>query len=217
MKVICLEGCHGCGKTKLIKTLAKSGFTVLDEGFMDMPTYTMPPQSFTMESMWVMRWVERLLKIQLEQKPADDAVFFADRSPYSALFYAANGSFLEPSIRTQLRELLELAHIEIFVVYIQVDTSVLWKRVQDRLLREPERKKYHEDSYDWMLKVISFYESKRELWNFTVNNNLDKQNLTETFLALMSSQIHNWHKCLPVDVIKKTAFGAHVESVVTST
>ena len=36
MLVICLEGCHGCGKTELCQHFEAAGFQVLDEAFIDM-------------------------------------------------------------------------------------------------------------------------------------------------------------------------------------
>lgn len=47
-------------------------------------------------------------------------VFIADRSPFSAVFYAPNGSLLEPVIRQQMVELMEQAGIHIITVNLQV-------------------------------------------------------------------------------------------------
>ena len=44
MYVICLEGCHGSGKTKLCKQFSKNDFKVLDEAFIDMPEFSLHPQ-----------------------------------------------------------------------------------------------------------------------------------------------------------------------------
>jgi dephospho-CoA kinase len=43
MRVVCLEGSHGCGKTKLINKLKKLGYNILDEGFLDMPEFSLHP------------------------------------------------------------------------------------------------------------------------------------------------------------------------------
>ena len=49
-------------------------------------------------------------------------IFIADRSPFSAVFYAQNGSgkMLEPVIRECMAECMRHADIEMFTVYIQV-------------------------------------------------------------------------------------------------
>ena len=44
MIVICLEGCHGCGKSSLLSHFEESGYTCLDEAFLDMPAYALHPQ-----------------------------------------------------------------------------------------------------------------------------------------------------------------------------
>ena len=113
MIVICVEGCHGCGKTELSKQFQDAGFWVLDEAFLDMPEYALHPQSLLMETTWVCCWFERLLRRADECKRADvpheQQVFIADRSPFSAVFYAQNGkgNLLEPIIREHVRELRE--------------------------------------------------------------------------------------------------------------
>ena len=114
MIVICVEGCHGCGKTELSKQFQDAGFWVLDEAFLDMPEYALHPQSLLMETTWVCCWFERLLRRADECKRADvpheQQVFIADRSPFSAVFYAQNGkgNLLEPIIREHVRELPRL-------------------------------------------------------------------------------------------------------------
>ena len=50
MIVLCLEGCHGVGKTELCRRFEQSGFEVLDEAFLDMPEYMLHPQSLLMET-----------------------------------------------------------------------------------------------------------------------------------------------------------------------
>jgi len=52
MIVLALEGCHGSGKTELSTLFAAKGYTVLDEGFLDMPSHLLHPQSIVMELAW---------------------------------------------------------------------------------------------------------------------------------------------------------------------
>ena len=166
MKIICLEGCHGCGKSTIIKSLAAAGHDTLDEGFLDMPKFSLAPQSFTMETMWVLKWIERSLKIHQDNP---DAVYFADRSPFSVLFYAPGGEKLLPVIIDMLKDLAAVG-IEIIVVYLRVDNNILWDRIQKRLLVEPERVRYKEDKIEWMYNAISFYERHLGLWDHVFNN-----------------------------------------------
>ena len=98
---------------------------MLDEAFFDMPKFALHPQSLVMETLWVTHWIQRLLRKQAEIGTANgkDAIFVADRSPYSAVFYAKNnGSLLEPVIAAMQAE-LALHDIHIFTVYVQVGAA----------------------------------------------------------------------------------------------
>ena len=176
MIVICLEGSHGSGKTSLLSSLEMAGFNVLDEAFIDMPSYTktLHPQSLCMESMWVCNWFERLLKKkqEIDEQSVGDTIFFADRSPYSAVFYSRGdkGRLLAPVIREQIRELRESANIEVITIYVQVARDVLWGRIQERLRREPSREQFSENKKEWMDKTLQFYDSFP--WDCTVDNSV---------------------------------------------
>lgn len=41
-----------------------------------------------------------ILRIHKEEPGAKDAIYFADRSPFSALFYARNGHLMEINIKS---------------------------------------------------------------------------------------------------------------------
>jgi thymidylate kinase len=210
MIVICLEGCHGSGKSSLCGHFAAAGYTVLDEAFLDMPEYALHPQSLLMETTWVCAWFERILRRAAEDKKKDqpDEVFIADRSPFSAVFYAAKGFLLKEVIKEQMVEVLSQGGIEIHTVLVkvsvpclpclpcraclplsprarcharahklthphprpslQVDTAILWERIQARLRREPERVRYNEGKREWMQKTLDFYNHFE--WDAEVSN-----------------------------------------------
>jgi thymidylate kinase len=184
MRVICVEGSHGCGKTKIIKELEAMSYHVIDEGFLDMPKFSLPPQSFTMEAIWASRWIERILSMQ---EKYGDVIFFADRSPFSVLFYAPNGKIMEQMIMEQIMDLLVNAGIEIITVHISVSKTVLWRRIQDRLAREPEREKYGESEYSHMERAVDFYESNNRLWDYTIYNNEDSLKNPLTYLRQIAN------------------------------
>jgi hypothetical protein len=94
----------------------------LDEAFIDMPSFALHPQTLVMESIWVSQWIARLLQKQKEMgEAAERTLFFCDRSPYSAVFYAKrNGALLAPLIRSQLAELKAQAGITIYTVHLKV-------------------------------------------------------------------------------------------------
>jgi hypothetical protein len=107
------------------------------------------------------------LQRQEEDKHKSDAkerIYFVDRSPLSATFYAKkNGQLLEPTIREQFRELAGLADIHIYTVCIRVERELLWNRIQHRLMREPNRHKFNEGSRQWMEKTLSVHALARSL------------------------------------------------------
>lgn len=203
MIVICLEGCHGSGKTSVLSELATAGFNVLDEAFIDMPSYTkdLHPQSLMMESMWVCQWFERLLrkKSNMDDSNEADQIFFADRSPYSAVFYSRNGGhLLSPLIREQIKELAHAAQIEIHTVYIKVRPSVLWKRIQARLLEQPGRLQFNENKREWMDQTLDFYD------NFTWDCDIDNSDCSvpavmENLVSMISRRSPRFQRIVSTD------------------
>ena len=169
MIVICLEGCHGAGKTAVAKKFRDCGYTTIDESFLDQGECSMHAQSLTMESKWVTKWFDNILAINADTQMTD-AIYIADRSPYSAMFYAEGGEVLKPLIDSIKKELQEKKDITIFTIHLAVERELLWDRITDRLKREPNRKEWNEDSRDWMENVQDRYNSYED-WDFTVKNN----------------------------------------------
>ena len=157
--------CVGSGKSSLIAELAGRNWQTLDEGFLDMPACALSPQSLTLELAWVAAWFKRLLAMHKECPSA--SVFFADRSPFSAVFYAAHGELLEAVIRASIEELAG-CDIRIVTVHLETEPEVLWERINARLEVEPERKLYREDDRSWMDTTVAFYESRE--WDLCLDN-----------------------------------------------
>ncbi|GMH53985.1 hypothetical protein TrST_g11913 [Triparma strigata] len=173
MIVICLEGCHGCGKSTLTNLFNELGYKTLDEAFLDMPHVpAMSPQTMLMESVWIGNWFIRLLNLadkQGEEGVSGEEIFIADRSPFSAVCYAGSrGPLLEPVIRAQMEEVLSASNIEIYSVHLSVSSDVLWSRITSRLEKEPSRAQYSEDKMSHMIKINEFYNSFE--WDLTVDN-----------------------------------------------
>lgn len=202
MIVLTIEGCHGCGKSTLCQRFAElGGFEVLDEGFLDMPSYSLHPQTLVMETMWVSMWMERLLRVQREHKEKYEAqgkvppqrVFVADRSPYSAVFYAGqNGRLLDPLIRQSLVDLSEHADIHVVTINVNVAEECLWNRIQQRLEQEPERRKYNEHKREWMEKTNDWYKSRK--WDLVVDNSSGsvEETLSE-LLHILAEGVEGFH------------------------
>jgi hypothetical protein len=82
--------------------------------------------------------MERILNKQkeLSNRSEECSIIFADRSPYTSVFYANKGHYLETIIKTQIEELKETAGIYIYNVYLKVSKQVLWSRINARLEKE---------------------------------------------------------------------------------
>lgn len=168
----------GGGKSSLTEALSKEGWEVLDEAFLDMPHSPLHPQSLVMETSWMAFWFQRLLRMQRECPTK--SVFFADRSPFSAVLYGSNGQLLDEVVRTSIEE-LKTVGIQVITVYLRTESDLLWERIQERLEREPERRKYKEDSRDWMNTTVRFYEARA--WDLIVDNNSTIADLRTDLLA----------------------------------
>jgi thymidylate kinase len=174
MKVICVEGAHGSGKTELLRLFEAAGFSVLDEMFMNLPHHFdgLEAQSMVREAAWVTHWMERILRYKHEFP--GETVVFADRSPFSAVVYANQGMRLKDCIQTQLDELVAYADIHVHTVLLEVEPDIHWERITQRLEREPERARYNESSLDWMMFVRRIYDDlKRDgTWDMLVQNDV---------------------------------------------
>lgn len=138
---------------------------MLDEAFIEQPEYALHPQTLIMETVWLSNWFMRLLKMASETADHEQAIFIADRSPYSAEYYAAHGALLGPVIKQQITE-LKVKNIHIYTVLVEVEREELWRRINSRLEREPFRRKYNEHSREWMEKTLSWYLGHE--WDFRV-------------------------------------------------
>lgn len=136
----------------------------------------------------------------LAKLPADGVkhdIFIADRSPFSAVFYANHGQLLHPIIQKQTEELRE-AGIYIYTAYIRTDAEILWARICNRLKVEPHRVKYNENSREWMETTLSFYEG--QMWDLSVNNNnISIQDLMHRLIDIIDESLNGTfvHNCPP--------------------
>jgi hypothetical protein len=99
-------------------------------------------QSLFSETSWACGWLQRAMAkvIELRTSGSPHRVIVADRSPFSAVLYSkSDGTLLEPLIRQFIRELRDVAHVEIVCVHLRTRRDLLWRRIQERLRVEPER------------------------------------------------------------------------------
>ncbi|KAL0589942.1 hypothetical protein ABG067_001908 [Albugo candida] len=184
LTVVCLEGCHGSGKTVICNEMRARGYPVLDEAFLDMPSYSLDPQSLLMETYWVCNWFQSILRLENRLCLASarkNHTVFVDRSPYSAVFYARKGHLLQPLIQEQMQEIQNLRRIQFYTVHITVNPELLWRRICARLEREPERMRLHEADRAWMHQILDIYAAFS--WDFEIQN--DTSNLQTIVIEIL--------------------------------
>lgn len=165
MKVVCLEGCHGVGKTSVIERLRKQ-HDVQEEFFMDVQPNRLDPQSFFNEITWCTNWFQAIIK----RANAGCKLLFCDRSPYSAAVYAkANGELVTQVCQRMIEELKQV-DVQFIMVRVSVPRDELWKRILKRLEQFPERKRYGEHVRTWMDNTEDWYDRHEKLWDYTVQN-----------------------------------------------
>jgi len=179
--VLCIEGCHGTGKTSICDWFTKFGVEKLDEGFMKDYPLNIHPQSFVMEHQWISNWFSRIMsKVSYEKKN----FYVIDRSPYTSVFYTkkGDGQIFKPLIDKLIEDVKERANIHIYTLCLIVEKDILWERITERLKIEPSRKKYGEDSKEWMEKIWEKYQDFE--WDLTFPNSKSKSKFDNS-LALM--------------------------------
>jgi len=182
MRVVCIEGPHGTGKTTTCRFIESYDYPVLDEMFMNMPKLGLKNQGTFMETFWLVDWFKNV--VEFRQKHPDTKVVVTDRSPWSAVAYAPDSDVLELLIMKMMRELREIGII-IETVYLKTSPEILWKRIQDRLLKEPERAKFNEGDRDHMERTLDFYNGRG--WHYTVDNDNDHLSSCRSVLKIIKS------------------------------
>jgi thymidylate kinase len=177
--VIAFEGCHGVGKTELMKKFANK-YICLDESFIPIVKTKFNPQSFYLELNWAIGWFKRLENIcspffntenELFKK---EGVIIADRSPYSSIIYSQNGELMKSSI-DEIKKEFKQKGIYIIVIHVKDSVDNIWKRVQKRLKNEPWRKALNEDNKLWLEQIYAKYE-KLNIWDKKMSlKNIEQQ------------------------------------------
>lgn len=115
---------------------------------MDAAPNLLHPQTLLNETRWVGAWFDRVLRRVQARREAGQppAVFIADRSALSAVFYSrSHGQLLAPLIARYVEELRDGANVHVLTAHVTVRRDELWRRIQARLAREPHRLKLGED------------------------------------------------------------------------
>lgn len=120
--LVCLEGCHGIGKTTLIEKLAADGFNVIKEGFFDSGPINPKRMTSPLNEIEIMRnWYKRVIAKVIELEDEDDKLVFIDRSPFACCAYM--GAHEKPDIHPMINSTVNL--------YIAMARQFLYEMVTD--------------------------------------------------------------------------------------
>jgi len=178
MIIVALEGAHGVGKSKIINELQKNGNTILQEKFMTQEIPFLSKFSTYSQTLNLVTWVKDVL----EYKRRGCKLLFTDRSPYTTLIYGSEQIYSE-LVKKLLTELKE-ANIDIVTVHITCEKEEHWNRILARLISEPERSEYNEQSREWFEYTREMY--NKYTWNHVVDNDI-LSNTVKTIEDLASS------------------------------
>ena len=171
--ILCLEGPAGTGKTTIFKNLGKKNYSLIKENFDKNKFTKIHPQSVIGESNWASNWFYLVEQHIISNNKTN--LFISDRSPLSSLFYVRNDKVRNPLkfiIKESIKEFEKKYNVIIKTVYLKTKRKLLFKRVKERLKKEPNRKNYGEDDLKLMNQIYDYYESYKE-WNFTIENNFE--------------------------------------------
>lgn len=166
VKVVCLEGPHGTGKTFNLKSLSgkiSNLIECVDEGFVPKVKTKFHPQSLFNETKWAIDWFENITKRCFFNEEAGrfehNKVIVTDRSPYSACVYCPSHRKDLKGVIDGIRKEFESKGIILYNIYLDADKMLVQTRVNERLKKEQWRKRLGEDDPSWLKTVTNRYDS----------------------------------------------------------
>lgn len=182
VRVICLEGVHGAGKTTTIKKLSHLGVPLIHEQKVTKTGTKLDPQGVFSEMKWIVNWFTEMENKFVNQynkgkkRWIGDNTIIIERSPYSGAFYSKNKYVAIMEICNGIISSYKKKGINIEIVYLRVELEELKKRIKGRLKKEPWRKLVREGDYNHLRDIFTKYEMCKEgLWNFTFEDCFTKR------------------------------------------
>lgn len=169
MKVYSFIGPIASGKTTMIESIQKN-IVKLDENYIELDKYNIDNRLIISKWAFINSWFQRILECNFNNISS----VVTDRCPYDAIPYAKMGTYLFNAINESFKE-LENIGIDIKIIYIRSDISIIQDRVELRIKDDIRRNNYHELDIMYLQKTIYFYESNIDMWHEVITNNTNLQ------------------------------------------
>lgn len=184
--IVCLEGCHGTGKTSLCRMLSSLNYEVIYANYAP-PMSKLPPNQYITEMNWIGDWFSRIAETitdgddsggDCDDSGDDRKTVITNRSPFSALIYA------NPSVRADLSKNIQLCidelksvyNIKMHIIMVHMPDDMLLERIHKRLEIENGRLCVNEGDDVFNLNILADY--KRRLCEYhdiaAIVYNMDK-------------------------------------------
>jgi thymidylate kinase len=185
MIVYAIVGSCGAGKTTLLESMPKKikvhkeGYVEHDSvvGFIDNRTYLSK-----------LRYLNGWFQEMIQRKKRRTKRILSDRCPFDACAYVSNERMQHDMVQAYMTDLQSVFDISVKTIYLRVPFSMIKKRVQERLVREPWRKKYHEGDERFLRKTWSYYEKYKSEWDYIIPNEGNLEASTERLMEITLSR-----------------------------
>jgi len=174
VKVTCIEGPHGTGKTKTLNQ-CEDLIEIIKEGDITKTGTILSPQGCTSQNIWIINWFKIMEKAcnkyydKITQKYKKEGRLYFDRSPYSAVFYGElsekEKDALEIIISKCIKEYEKVGLEFTFILFYDESEEQTWKKVQKRIESEKWRSKLKESNRSHLIRVRKEYLKRKYLWN----------------------------------------------------
>lgn len=166
--IISLVGMIGAGKTSTLHTLSSIGYAVLPENYMDI-NRNIPCDNRLILSKWswIADWFYKI-RAYTSENP-NTTIVFVDRSAVEAGLWTKNCFPLFEPIKKSFFELEDLGY-RFFNICLHCDKQELWRRIQQRIISEPERAQYNECNGEFLEELYNIYTQNENQWDLILDS-----------------------------------------------
>lgn len=160
MHIVFVEGVHGCGKSTVCAGIQRYGYSVMPEVLpLHDPAYV--SSTLIWQTRYVLTRLHHILNYHrsILEPERQGHVVFSDRGFLSCLAYCDPAqlpvmqALVDDAIAAMVGQGITFCYLSIVV-----PPTILWERIQARLLNNPERHRYNEGSFLHFTRVFEFYQ-----------------------------------------------------------